>query len=258
MPVLSGKKAMKSDITLKYKKGEQIIKEGDYGVSIYKVLKGRVQVFIESEGNEITLASLGRGEVIGEMVFLNKTAERRSASVRAAEDSVLEVWHPDMLSNEYDNMPPLLNYIAGQSIKNIIRMNKLVLQLTNTKQRQEKLKKTDPWASRRRFYRKKVDLDFTCRPFKAFPQRCITGLIKDISLGGAGLEVNTRNTIESPYKINDEFIINTCLRPGKEFLFPVRLVSKNKGKIPGTQYWGTSFTELTDQTKKTLNFFLMP
>ena len=81
-------------VSLKYKPGETIIKGGDYGISIYMIVKGKVEIFIESGQEEIRLATIGPGEIIGEMIFLTGTQARRSASVRAIEYTVLESWHP--------------------------------------------------------------------------------------------------------------------------------------------------------------------
>ena len=55
--------------TLGYKRGELISKEGDYGISMYKIIEGKVRVFKESGEREVTLATLGPGEIIGEMTF---------------------------------------------------------------------------------------------------------------------------------------------------------------------------------------------
>jgi len=79
---------------LRYEKGELIIKQGDYGISIYKILSGKVGIFRTYEGAEVPLATLESGGIIGEMAFLNKDKDVRSASARALEDTELEVWHP--------------------------------------------------------------------------------------------------------------------------------------------------------------------
>ncbi len=42
-------------VHLKYKKGDLIVKEGDYGVSIYKIISGTVKVFTESQGEATSL-----------------------------------------------------------------------------------------------------------------------------------------------------------------------------------------------------------
>lgn len=73
-------------VRLKYKKGELIIKQGDYGISIYKIINGKVRIFSESGGTEVPLATLSHGEIFGEMTFLNRGAEARTAAVRAVQD----------------------------------------------------------------------------------------------------------------------------------------------------------------------------
>src|SRR5512139_775951 len=99
---------------LKYLKGEQITKQGDYGVSIYKILSGKVEVFRKSEGIAIPLAILEAGEIIGEMAFLSKDAEIRSASAGALEDTELEVWHPRDIEQKYAQTPAVLKIIVDQ------------------------------------------------------------------------------------------------------------------------------------------------
>jgi CRP-like cAMP-binding protein len=257
---------MKSDkadifsiIRLKYKKGELIVKGGDYGISIYKVLKGRVQIFSELEDSVISLATLGPGEIIGEMIFLNRDSERRSASARALEDSELEVWHPEMLAKEYEQMAPILKYLADQAMNRLTRMNKLIIQLTAKKrQQQEKLKQRDPWAAQRRYYRKEVNLEFVLRSVGSDRKSRLNGEIKDISLGGAGLEVRPKNVSKFPFKKGDELIVNTFLPNDKALDFKAKIVSIRKGRTLGSFFLGTSFKDLTDIALKNLGFFLMP
>ena len=146
-------------VRLHYNKGELIMKEGDYGISIYKVLKGHVRVLKESGDKEIPLATLGSGEIFGEMTFLNKLLETRSASVRAVDDVELEAWHPARLTKEYNKMPSMLKYIITQTMVRINRMNKVVSQLTDKKRKEkEKRPPKDEWADKRKYYRKDVDL----------------------------------------------------------------------------------------------------
>ena len=114
---------------LHYKKGDLIVKQGDYGISIYKVIKGKVRIFNESGDKEIDIDTLGPGSVIGEMSFLDKALEARFFSVRALEESELEAWHPAGLANEYEQMPYIIRYIAKQTLKRLIRMNNLTAQL---------------------------------------------------------------------------------------------------------------------------------
>lgn len=258
--VVKEMKELKRPITLlKYKKGDLIIKQGDYGISIYKVKRGRVQVTVEAEGEEVLLAILGQGEIIGEMIILDRSVERRNATVRALEDSELEVWHPQTIVAEYDAMPPILNFIADQALSRLIRMNRLIAMVNTKKQQFEKEKKADPWVNQKRqFYRKEVNLPFSFRPLISQSQSNLSGIIRDISLGGVKLEVNTKKLKTSSYEIGDQLIINTTLPNGRALKVLAQLVSINEGKQPETQLWGASFKELTEHVSKLLHFFLMP
>ncbi len=246
-------------VKLRYKKGDLIIKEGDYGLSIYKILKGSVAIFTEDNGKEVQLASLGPNSTIGEMLFLNENIERRSASARAMEDSLLEVWHPGLLKQEYEQMPPVIKYIADQTLKRLNGMNRLVVKLTDQQRKGAMVKKEeDSWISRRRYYRKKVNLPFTCSPLSSNVKMRLEGLIKDISLGGAGLEVKSLTTPVFPYGVGEEFLFKTMLPNEKNVEFECKLVSLKEGKAKETFIMGVSITEISEHSAKNLGFFLMP
>ncbi|HTZ52442.1 MAG TPA: YhjD/YihY/BrkB family envelope integrity protein [Spirochaetia bacterium] len=75
------------------RKGELLFSAGDTGKSAYFVYYGRVGIYIRSaggDGAESAVASLGPGEVFGEMAHI--LGEERTATARADEDSaVLEL-----------------------------------------------------------------------------------------------------------------------------------------------------------------------
>jgi CRP-like cAMP-binding protein len=122
-------KKIPSTVNLSYPKGELILKEGDYGVSIYKVLKGNVRIFRKLGDQKFTLATLGRGEVFGEMAFFNFLLEPRSASVEAIDDVELEVWHPALLADEYRRISPMLRYVLKQTLSRLMTLNKVISDL---------------------------------------------------------------------------------------------------------------------------------
>ena len=117
-------------VHLSYSKGELIIKEGDYGISIYKIVKGNVRIFRKLGEHKITLATLGKGEVFGEMTFFNFLLEPRSASVEAMGDVVLEVWHSALLADEYKRISPMLRYVLKQTLSILLKLNKVVSDLS--------------------------------------------------------------------------------------------------------------------------------
>ncbi|HEU5315393.1 MAG TPA: cyclic nucleotide-binding and patatin-like phospholipase domain-containing protein [Chloroflexota bacterium] len=68
--------------------GELLIRQGDAGDSMYLVVTGRLQAFIDRAPEaDLVLGEIGRGEAVGEMAVI--TGEHRSASVRAIRDTEL-------------------------------------------------------------------------------------------------------------------------------------------------------------------------
>src|SRR5438445_13872864 len=68
--------------------GQTIVEEGTPGDAVYLVYAGKMRVVKDGPlGKPLTVATLGAGEIFGEHAVL--TEEPRSASVRAAEDSVI-------------------------------------------------------------------------------------------------------------------------------------------------------------------------
>jgi flavin-dependent dehydrogenase len=63
-----------------YKSGEAIVRQGDIGECMYIIQSGQVEVIRESDGKDVKLAELGKGEFFGEMALFEKGV--RSATVR--------------------------------------------------------------------------------------------------------------------------------------------------------------------------------
>jgi len=246
-------------ITLKYRQGDLIIKEGDYGISIYKINKGRVLIFRERDDKQIALSTLMPGEIFGEIAFLRKAGERRSASARALEETELEVWHPSILSEEYVGMPPMLRYVVDQLVSRLLRMNHLLVKLSDQKNRRQKVtEKSDQFLSQRRYYRKTVDLECYYWPTGASPKVRLPGWITDLSLSGVGMKILPQNTSSFPHMPGDSFTLTTVLPNGRDIELRANIVSIKQDETSDRLTVGMSITDLSDQSKKLLGFFLMP
>lgn len=260
MKAIPGKDNTVPVFSLRYRKGDLIVKEGDFGLSIYKVIEGQVEIFSEVEDVEIPLSTIGPGSVIGEMIFLTgKKIERRSASARAVTDVELEVWHPKLLEREYEQMPPIIKHLADQALNRLVRINNFFIKLADERNEEYKKQKiNDPWVAKRRYYRKQVDIDFKCRPVSPDSDRGLSGKIKDISLGGAGLEVKHLSNQVFSHKPDDEFIFDTTLPSGKKIDFTGKIISIKSGNDKDALFIGVAFTDLSHHSAKNLGFFLMP
>lgn len=78
-----------------FKKNELIFNQNDQGDCAYIIEKGRVQIFLTKDKEEIPLSMLGEGEIFGEMSLLDNLS--RSASAKAIEDCQLNIVNKSQL-----------------------------------------------------------------------------------------------------------------------------------------------------------------
>ena len=257
-----GASGFPSTNTLKYEKDELIVKQGDFGVSIYKILKGKVEVFRDLQGVRVPLATLEAGSFIGEMIFLSRDAQVRSASAKAIGESELEVLHPRDLKMKYEKVSPVLKEVIGQSLSRLIRMNRFMDHLAVKKNKhREKVKEVKGyWDSMRSFYRKPVDLEcqyvLANRP-EGFPS-FLKGQIKDISMSGLSMEVGLDNESLVPHKMGQLLHIDTVLPNGQDLNVTAEIV--NVVKKPGKIRLGMKFGDLPEYygARKAIGFFMLP
>ena len=245
---------------LRYKKGDLIVKQGDYGVSLYKIISGKVVVYLEDGKREIPLTVLGPGEIIGEVSFFMIGIEPRSASARVMEEAEVEVWHPALLAKEYEQMPAILKYVADQLIKRLIRTNKLMVTLTTQLPHTSKKDEcpAEPRDTRRMYYRKQLDLPCYYKPVGAPEKVRLSGNIKNISLTGLGMVVSSKNAINFSHDPGSHFHINAVLPGNREIHVTGKVVSLRKARAPGLLFVGISFVDLSEDSRKKLGFFMMP
>jgi uncharacterized membrane protein len=87
-----------------FKAGDNIFKYGEQGGEIYILRTGRVELYVEStDGEKIILAENERGDVIGELSFLD--GGLRTATARAREDTETLTMHRDRLLEFIDKHP---------------------------------------------------------------------------------------------------------------------------------------------------------
>lgn len=100
-------------VRLEYEPGDLIVKQGDYGISIYHIVDGKVGIYFKSGSEEVLFDSLGPGEVIGEMIFLQMREGHRTATAVADGPVTLGVLDMELLSKEYRSVSPLLKVLIS-------------------------------------------------------------------------------------------------------------------------------------------------
>ena len=239
---------------LTYDKNDLIIKEGDYGISIYYILSGKVEVFAQANDSVTTLAILEAGEIFGEMVFLYGSKTPRSASVRAIETTVLEVHHHSRFIEEYKKMSPMLKYITDQALMDLVKLNKKIAHIDK---KLREIYAKDPWSASRRHFRKDIDIDCLYKPVHSGKDVAMWGRIVDISRGGLKLYINKVNKNMFPHKKGAVFSIVTSISKGRQFSADAKIVELEELQDTEKLACRMSFINLTEEALKKLGFFLM-
>jgi CRP-like cAMP-binding protein len=93
-------------------RGEVLIRQGDEGDSFFVIQQGRVQVSVTSEGGteEVPVATLGPRDFFGEMSLL--AGDRRTATVRALEDTRVVVVDKDTFAGIIQENPAVAAEMA--------------------------------------------------------------------------------------------------------------------------------------------------
>ena len=90
----------------RFKPGEVVIKEGTKGTSAYIILSGKAEVVKRSGERTISMATLGKGQVFGEMGLVEDRP--RSASVRALSDLKVRVIDREKFNELLHSKPTVL------------------------------------------------------------------------------------------------------------------------------------------------------
>lgn len=103
---------------LKFKKGDVIITEGDAGKNLYIIISGSVDV-IGTEG--ISIATLGTGEIFGEMSLLS--GDPVGATIKVVESSKILSLQGEYFRKVLNKHPSLQMYIARLLARRLAKTN---------------------------------------------------------------------------------------------------------------------------------------
>lgn len=96
---------MSDDLGRTYKNGEIVCREGDEGDCMFVIQAGTVRVSKDTPSGEVVIATLGEGEIFGEMALFDKLP--RSATVSACGDTRLLTIDKDKLFSNLSRDPTL-------------------------------------------------------------------------------------------------------------------------------------------------------
>lgn len=83
--------------------GEPVFRQGDVGVGMYIIVKGRIEIFVSddssllSEGREIFITQLLGGDFFGELSLVEEIGRRTATAVARDESVLIGFFKPDLL-----------------------------------------------------------------------------------------------------------------------------------------------------------------
>ncbi len=115
-----------------FSKGSVIIKEGQPGNTFYVILEGMVEVLKRQGRRDVSITVLGPNEFFGEMSLLNPDSDRRSATVRAIEETRVAIMSREDFDHYLGRLSP--------GVRNLLV--RLADRLRHTNEKVELLEKT--------------------------------------------------------------------------------------------------------------------
>lgn len=104
------------------KRGQVLMRQGEPGDRVFVLLAGRLQaVHTEPDGRTRVVGDIAAGETVGEMAFF--TGEPRSATVRAARDSLLVALARSTVEQLIASRPDALRHVIKVQIDRVRRGN---------------------------------------------------------------------------------------------------------------------------------------
>lgn len=95
-----------------FQPGQVVFREGDTSQEAFRILRGRVEISILTDGKPVILAQLGEGDIFGEMAMVDERP--RSASAQALEVTECEVLTPENFNELVLSRPEvLIPYMAS-------------------------------------------------------------------------------------------------------------------------------------------------
>ncbi|MBN2287929.1 MAG: cyclic nucleotide-binding domain-containing protein [Candidatus Glassbacteria bacterium] len=130
-------------IQKKFSKGQVIISEGTEGKTVFLIRSGKVEVSKQTKEGPIRLAALGANEVFGEMSLIDDRFSKRTATVRAIEDTEVMILDRKGFDKYLENVPPGVYKLIKRLSNRLRETNDLISKVGSDAKNLPKALKTD-------------------------------------------------------------------------------------------------------------------
>ena len=120
-----------------YPPGTTLIKENDLSRKMFIIRKGKVKVYKNYFGKKITLATLGPGEIFGELSFFD--AAPRSATVETITEVTANIIEGEKSIDQIENLPSWVTKVLRTTFYRFREMDQKLTLLQSMTDFQKKL-----------------------------------------------------------------------------------------------------------------------
>ncbi len=244
-------KKLPQDRRLTYRPGDLIIKEGDYGISVYRIKGGRVRVLKEYSSAPRVLAELAEGEIFGEMAFIDGGTSPRTTSVKAEREVEVEVWHPLSLKEEYRTASRIIRILASQMVRRLARIDAVYDRLRLETEAKNSEQKSAP----RKEYRKKWVARVSYR-LTYDASQTLRGTIKEIGVKGMRMEVPETNVSYFEHSGDLLYELFFKIPEAGAIMVKGKIISSANGERPGFYSYEVEFKEMDSYMRRKLTLFV--
>ena len=112
-----------------FQDGDVILREGISTDWIYIILEGQVRIQKKTPKGSVAITTVGEGQIVGEMAFLERGRVPRAASAVASGYVRLGVLDRDRLTKEYDSFSPLLRRLILTQVRRMRHITEIAAKL---------------------------------------------------------------------------------------------------------------------------------
>ncbi len=117
---------MTKSIEKSFCRGEVIIKEGQPGSTFFVILSGMVEVLKCKAGHDVVIGVLGPNEFFGELSLIDSDFGKRSATVRALDDTRVAIMSREAFNKYLGKLSPGVRNLIGRLGERLSRTSALV------------------------------------------------------------------------------------------------------------------------------------
>jgi hypothetical protein len=237
---------------LKYSSGQLIIKEGDYGASVYRVAKGKVRIFKELQWGKAIINELGEDEIFGEMAFIGGGIAPHSTSAEAVGEVVLEIWHTLSIREDFQAASPIVRILAERLLNKLAKTN-LVYERLFTEQQE---KKENGPASPRDDLRKSWESTCKYRPLRGHTGRLLDGFVQEIGREDIRMMVAEHILLQVDHAPGSKFEMFLNFPDEDPLMVHGEILPGARGDTPGYRAFSFQFIHLTESTRNRIESFI--